>query len=796
MTDMRARLESALGATYRIERSIGSGSMSHVYAAHDSALGRQVVVKVLSPALAASISVARFQQEIQLAASLQHPHIVPLLTAGEVDGLPFYTMPFVEGPSLRAHLESVGEMPIPEAVRLLRDIATALQYAHHRGVVHRDIKPENVLLTGGHAVVTDFGVAKALRAAAPDDNYEGLTSLGVALGTPAYMAPEQAAGEATVDHRADIYSLGVVAYEMLAGQPPFQARQARALLAAQINEVPKPVQSLRGSVPHILAALVMACLEKHPADRPQSAAEVIKVLDELSTPSAGTIPAWRSFLPGPRASRSRTLGWRVAITLAIAVTSFGAWRAWSSRRSPPNGIVSSSIAVLPFRNLSADSADQYFAEGITDAFTEALSRIPGLRVASRTSSFVVNRGRDLDIRQIGSRLNVGAVLEGAVRREGNQLHISAQLSNARDGLSVWANTFDRSMSDVFQLQDDLTRAIVSALGFTPPADRAQPLVKRGTSNLEAYDLYLRGRARFHTFEEGALRESIQFYDSALKKDSSFAEAWAGIAESWLFLADDYEPPRVAYPAAKAAAARALALDSSVSTAHAALGNALYAYDWNLTAGEREMQKALSLNPNDFVVMLSYQGLLIAKGQPDSALSILRQAKGIDPLSPIEALFLGRFYGITGRPHEAIAEYNRAQELEPGLAPPALIAIGEMHLAAGERAAAESSFAAARKMLGGQMEFLFAAGEASLGHRDAALRLVRALEDESRKRYVRPEIIAGVYVRLGDRDEAFRWLERAYEARSPYLLALKVDQQWEPLRGDRRYASLVKRLGIP
>ena len=385
--------------------------MSRVFVAEETALDRKVVIKVLPPETAAQVSLERFKREILLAAKLQHPHIVPLLTAGESNGLPYFTMPFVDGESLRVRLARHGELPVNHAIRMLREIASALAYAHEHGIVHRDIKPDNVLLSGGSAMVTDFGVAKALSASS-NAEHGGLTSLGVALGTPAYMSPEQASADPSVDHRADIYSVGVLAYELLTGQPPFAGRTPQNLLAAHVTEAPEAINKRRASLPPALAALVMRCLEKRPADRPQSASEVVHALDDITTPSGGMTPT------GTQASRGGSRRWgaiAAAVVLVIVIAS------WLLATRTGGAAKLRSIAVLP-TDIGADTAHAFLADGLSSDLTTKLSKIPGLSVRAY-SPLSVMHGRT--VREAGKELGVGAIVMVRVARSGTQLRATA-----------------------------------------------------------------------------------------------------------------------------------------------------------------------------------------------------------------------------------------------------------------------------------------------------------------------------------------------------------------------------------
>jgi eukaryotic-like serine/threonine-protein kinase len=416
---LRADAE-ALGGAYRIERELGGGGMSRVFEAEETALGRKVVVKAFPPELSGAASAERFRREIQLAARLRHPHIVPLPSAGEADGLLYYTMPFVE-----------GESPVGEAVRVLRDVAQALAYAHRLGVVHRDVKPENILLGEDGALVADFGVAKAVGAATEGG---GLTGTGITLGTPSYMAPEQVAADLHADHRADIYSLGVLAYEMLTGGPPFTGASPQQVLAAHATRALEPVVRRRPSIPAALAAIVMRCLEKRPADRPQSAEAVPRELEVATLPHEVSGARQRA----RKISRFAVYVGVPAALLALAVYAL-VGRQSDSAPPDPGPAVLKSVAVLPFANLSPDRDNEYFADGMTEELINALAKVEGLRVPARTSSFAF-KGKNLSVRAIADSLGVGAVLEGSVRMAGNRLKVRARLVDVANGYQLWSET--------------------------------------------------------------------------------------------------------------------------------------------------------------------------------------------------------------------------------------------------------------------------------------------------------------------------------------------------------------------
>ncbi len=800
-SDLRDRLQNTLGAAYTLERELGGGGMSRVFVATEIALGRKVVVKVLPPELAAAVSVERFKREIQLAARLQHAHIVPLLTAGDSGGLPYYTMPLVEGESLRSRLSRGGELPISAAQKFLRDTASALAYAHGQGVVHRDIKPENILVTAHDAQVVDFGVAKAISASATSVD-SSLTTLGLALGTPAYMAPEQASADPVVDHRADLYAFGVVAYELLTGSTPFSGRTPQQLLAAHVTESPEPLAKRRPGVPFGLADLIMRCLEKRPADRPQTADEIVRALDAVATPS-GIVPKTGT----PVASRYRLQAYAAAVILlpALAFAGYlGAHRRPAATAvhgvmpgdAPPasaHAATVSSVAVLPFVNVGGRPEEDYFSDGMTDELANVLSKVPRLRVASRTSTFAF-KGKSADIGDIGRTLKVGTVLEGSVRHEGRKLRIRAQLTDVTDGLALWSESYEREMKDVFQVQDEIANAIVGALRLTLGTDAPPHRAAGGTESLQAHDLYLRGRYLQRKLTEPDLRRSLELYRQALDLDPNYALVWSGIATAWDWLADDWVAPRDAYPIAKAAALKAIALDSTLSDPHAELSLILSSYEWDFAGSAREGQRAIALNPNDAYSYDAYAWVLQAIGQLDSAKVMAKRAQLLDPLAPFPTTYVGDVLAIIGDYPAAIEEYRKALELSSTYTL-ALLHSGDALLAAARPAEAIAFFRRSPDF-GVRARAGLARALALNGHPDEARRLAVGLERESAHRYVRLEEIAAIYVSLGEANQAFDWLERAYRNRSAGMIGLKTDTRWAPIRADPRFISLMKRVGLP
>ena len=658
MTDLREQLQSTLGDSFSIERELGGGGMSRVFVARDLALGRDIVVKVIAPESAEGLSAERFAREVKLAARLQQANIVPVLTAGTSGNLPYYTMPFVRGESLRARLATGLPLSIPEAVSILRDVARALAYAHAEHVVHRDIKPENILLSGGAAVVTDFGIAKAIVASRTIDggSTNAITMAGVSLGTPAYMAPEQALGDPGTDQRADIYAWGVIAWELLGGAHPFATRTTmQALITAHVTEQAPSLSERRPEVPAALASLVMRCLAKNPAERPASANELLAEMESANTSREAITPP--KSVPEHRTRRiSLFAGAAVVIALAAGAT------IWHFRNARPVASSDKSLAILPFTSMGGDTANTYLAEGIADEVSNTLSQIPGLRLAGRTSSARVG-GKNATPQEVGAALHVGAVLDGTVRREGDQIRVNAELSNASDGTVVWHENYQRPAKDIFAVQDDIARAIAGQLQVTLGGAGARSLAASGTRDVTAYDLYLKGMYLYRRRGPG-LADAISTLDQATAQDSTFARAWAALANA-LTVSPSYLSSHAGdvLPRARAAAERAIRLDSTLSEGYQALGY-VDAEQFHWKDAESELRRAIALDPNNADARYRLGYTLFNQGRIAEAIPQFRSAEARDPLYFLPAAYLGWAEVRTGEIPEGTAELRRALALEP------------------------------------------------------------------------------------------------------------------------------------
>ncbi|MGH7697038.1 MAG: protein kinase domain-containing protein, partial [Gemmatimonadaceae bacterium] len=562
--DLQSQLQTTLGSVYTIERELAGGGMARVFLAIDTALARPVVIKVLSPDLAAGLSAQRFAREIRLAASLQQANIVPVLSAGETGDLPFYTMPFVEGLSLRDRLRD-GRITIGAAISILRDVTRALAYAHEHGVVHRDIKPENILLSGDAAVVTDFGIARALtraKAASAAASESTITQFGAALGTPAYMAPEQVAADPSADHRADIYAFGCLAYELLSGATPFAGRPSQQLLAAHLGERPTPLGAKCPDCAPDIVALVMRCLEKDAAARPQSARDILTGLEAPNAPATSWQRLRNRLTQGQRRLAVATL---VVLLTALAVPPL----AWLLGDAGAERVAS--LAIIPCTNIDGDTAHEYLAEGMADEVTTALGKVTGVRVVSRALSARYRGRSELDPKAIGRELGVQYILSGTVRRTGGQLRVSTQLVSATDNSEAWSEGFAGAPEEAYEMQDSITRAVGHTLqrrlGGAVASLGVPAVASIGTTNAQAYDLYMRGKLLLARRGSG-VAQAIEKFEQAIALDSNFARAYAGLGVALellpIFTAT---PPAALHDRAIRVAQSALALDSTQAEAY-------------------------------------------------------------------------------------------------------------------------------------------------------------------------------------------------------------------------------------
>jgi serine/threonine protein kinase/tetratricopeptide (TPR) repeat protein len=793
MDQVLAGFQSALEGRYVLERELGRGGMATVHLAHDLKHDRFVALKVLHPDLAATLGPERFQREIHVAARLQHPHILTVLDSGEAAGQLWFTMPFVEGETLRARLRREQQLGMAETIRIAREAAQALQYAHEHGVIHRDVKPENILLTrDGNTLVADFGIAQAL------DAGDRLTETGLVVGTPAYMSPEQAAGERVLRATTDVYSLACVLYELLTGEPPYTGPSPQAIIAKRLIE-PIPHLGTVRQVPSAVEAAVTKALAKAPADRFQTAAEFAAALETALVDVRAPDHKTTALAKQPWFRR-----WWLRFTLAGALLAALAAALWWVRDrsvgSPGAGKFSppKSIAVLPFTSPDRDSANAYFGTGMAEELTTAFARVPGLRVASRGSA---SRFQDAGTTEaeIVRQLGVETILEGTVRRSGDRIRVTARLVKPKDGTVLWADQYDRRRADVFDVQDEMAQAIVRALGprFVDTVQLAAARAVRGTGDLGAYDLYLKGRYYWGRRGETGLRAAIGFFERALARDSTFARAWAGLSMAQVVLPLFTSlPPDSLLELASQNAQRALQLDSTLADAHLALAYALKG-QWRFSESERQFQQALALAPDDATIHHWYGVLLYVIGRIGKAVPQLSRAKQLDPLAaPIGtdlyyALYLARRYD------EALTKGKREWTMDTTKADGSF-QIGEIQLARGRPDSALVAFEAARRLgIGFDMRAFLSVAYRRLGRTRQADSLYAALLHQYQTDRSLAYAAAIAAIGAGDLDRAMTAVAQTIDRRSLFVteISLPCDPLFDPLKQTPRFARMLGSVGM-
>jgi len=781
--DRSAALPDLLVDRYRIGRELGRGGMASVYLARDEKHGRDVAIKIIKSDLSASLGHDRFLREIEIAARLRHPNIVPLYDSGEAGDSLFFVMPYEDGQSLRERLRQHGALPIPEALSVLRDVARALAYAHEHGVVHRDIKPDNVMRSGDAAVVTDFGIAKAVSVALTNAGDATLTQAGTVIGTPAYMAPEQATGDAGVDHRADLYSFGCLGYELFAGHPPFQEQTTHLLIAAHIATVPRPITELRADVPQSVADLLSRCLAKAPADRPQSARDLLPILDGV--PSVGVSTARPKQEPERwRWSQPRT--WTAVAALAALAATCGYFATKSGWVAHPV-----TLAVLPFANIAGDSALDYVAEGLTDEVASALGRVPGILIKSRTGARRYRGQLTPDVTEAGARLKAEYLMTAAVRQEQGGWILSAYLERGADAATLWDSTFHVSPNEQVAIADSIAGSLAARLRRLFPREIGVAPVRtrnQRTSNPEANRLYLLGQGKLAR-RTVSVREAADLFRQAIRQDSLFAPAYSGLSMA-LALSPWFQrtaAPQV-HDSVVTAARRALKLDPTQSLPHVAIGVAQWlAYDWG--GAETEFKTAIRLDPRSVEAHLQYGRLLRNSGRYREALTEMQEARRLDPASVVVLSQMSSDYRLNGQPDSARVESRRALETD-STSPLAKVSAIRVYLASDRLQEAHAIAVGLPEAMWGRAYFLAKSGDAegarqSLGSLDAR---PPAWGDETDR--------AWAYLGLGDTANALSALERATVAKELWpLISEEMNPALDPIRRSARFRVLLQRVGL-
>lgn len=774
---------SLFAGRYEIIEELGRGGMGAVYRAEDKKAKEEIALKLIKPEIAAQKkTIERFRSELTTARKIRHKNICGMYDLGEDQGTYYITMEYVPGEDLKSFIRRSKRLSIPNAVSLAKQISEGLSEAHSQGVVHRDLKPSNIMIDKeGSARIMDFGIARTLKA-------RGVTGAGVVIGTPEYMPPEQADAK-DVDQRSDIYSLGVIMYEMVTGQLPFAGDTALNIAIKHKTEIPEDPNTHNAQIPDDLSRLILKCLEKEKDKRYQNAEELRSALDhiEKGIPTAIERKAERT----PLTSREITVtfslkrllvpGLAIAALIVIAIL---AWQFLPRKEALPPESIQPSLAVLPFEDLSPNKDQAFLCDGFSESLINALTKIRDLRVPARTSSFSF-KGKDQSIQGIGEKLNVRAVLEGSVQRAGDALRITVKLVKVADESVQWSEQYNRKLDDVFTIQDEITLNVVEALKVKLAGGERVELTKRNTTNAEAYQLYLQGRHFRWIENKPNLLKAKDYFEQAIEKDPNYSSAYAGLADTYMLLGLYAMMPRSeAAQQAKYAAQKALELDENSSEAHASLGIILEVFDWDWKGAEREFRRAIDINPNHFDGHYEYGLLLSRLTRLDEAQTELEKSLQIDPLSARGYNFLGLVYRLKGDLKKAEEQYKKRDELNPPLPP------------------VENPVERAQELIERdgrlpQRLLLLARAYMQSGQETEAYEII----DELKRLYEESDTVniayylTQCYVYLDDKDQAFKWLERAYERRDPILIAINTSSSLEPIRQDPRFISIVAKMGL-
>lgn len=784
--------KGAMVSHYRIIEKIGAGGMGEVYLAEDTKLKRRVALKFLPPHLCQDEDCrARFKREAQAVAKLSHPNIVTIHEVGEYQGRPYFAMEHVEGLSLK-EFSAVKDPSIERILELSIQICEGLNDAHEKGVTHRDIKPSNILIDShGRAKIVDFGLASIVGS-------EHLTKTGSTFGTIGYMSPEQVQGK-EIDQRSDLFSLGVVLYELIAKQNPFKRDSEAATLKAVSDDLPEPLARFKSDLPDGLQAIIDKALEKDIRTRYQHADGMLSDLVLVKR----SLESGRSTVSGHLVSRQALHRWWPAALIVVIAASVlivtKPWQRFTTLDESDNIQLSvpPSIAVLPFVDMSPNKDQEYFCDGIAEELINGLAQLGGLKVAARTSAFQFKQP-DRNIPAIGQELGVTTVLEGSVRKAGNRLRITIQLINVKDGFHLWSEKYDRTLDDIFAIQDEISLAIVEKLRLQLLDREKSRLVRRHTDNKEAYNLYLKGRYYWNKRHEGGMTSALEYYQQAIDKDPTYPLPYIGIADAYVILgAFGFIPPRESFPKGQAAARRALELDSNLGEAHAPLAFAAFYYDWDWNAAEREFHTCFELTPNYAIAHSWYATYLSGRGRYEEALAAAERALELDPLSLIFSSLVGMMHFEGHHLEQAIDHFNWTLEKDSTFQL-ALLWLIYSYYAQGSLDHALSTTHKLESLPGGDK---YAAGMlgviyARQGMVDKAESELKRLQVRAENEYVPSTRFVPMLWYLGRKDEAIEYLEKAFEERDGYLTRLTVSPFFgKDICADQRCIDLAKRLRL-
>jgi eukaryotic-like serine/threonine-protein kinase len=790
---------SVFAGRYQIIEELGEGGMGKVYRVLDKKLDEEVALKLVRPEIALDKgTIERFSNELKLARKISHKNIGRMFDLGEVEGTHFITMEYVPGENLRSMIRMSGQLGVGTAIAISKKVCEGLTEAHRLGIVHRDLKPSNIMIDReGNVRILDFGIARSLKG-------KGITGAGVAVGTPEYMSPEQVEGK-EADERSDIYSLGIVLYEMVTGRVPFEGETPFVIGVKHKSESPREPREINSQVPEELSRLILRCLEKDKVKRFQNADDVCSELSaiEKGIPAAERTVSKRK----PFTSKEMTLTFSLKKLLLpilglalLAIAAIVIWKIFPKKEAAPPAAAKKSIAVLPFEDLSQAKNYEYLCDGISETLINALTNIEGLWVPAQTSAFSF-KGKTRDIREIGQKLGVENVLEGSVQVAGDNLRVTARISNVQDGRQVWSEIYNRKMADIFAIQDDIAKAIVAEMKIKLLGNKGAPLVKNYTENLEAYSLYLQGRNYWNRRDEKSLTQSIEYFEKAIEIDPNYALAYAGLGDAYSILGNNgHWPPEKAYPKAKEAALKALEIDDQLAEAHSSLGGTLEDYEWDFVGAEKEFKLAIELNPRYAIAHQWYAYLMSNLGRHEEAMREIIKARELDPLSPRISANVGLLLYYARRYGQAVEELNRALVVDPNHAG-TYVFLGWSYEAMGKYEEAVRYYFRAFEVADASKEEEdrsadLAACYALMGKRVEARRILNNAIEYSKKDYYSPEAIAEVLAVLGEKEQAFAWLEKAFRDRDPGLINyLKNEHRFDPLRSDPHFTAMLRNIGL-
>jgi serine/threonine protein kinase/tetratricopeptide (TPR) repeat protein len=782
---------STFASRYQIIEELGKGGMGKVYKVFDTEIKEKIALKLIKSDISVDHeTIERFRNELKFARKIRHKNVCQMFDLAKEEGSYYITMEYVHGEDLKRLIRKMGQLSPGQAILIAKQVCEGLAEAHKLGVVHRDLKPQNIMVDEeGNARIMDFGIARSLK-------IKGITGAGVMIGTPEYMSPEQVEGK-DVDQRSDIYSLGIILYELVTGRVPFEGETPFTIGVKQKSEIPKNPKQINPNIPEDLSGIILKCLEKDKTNRYQTAGEVRSELEKIEK----GIPTTERIIPEKKAFTSKEitvtfglkkvllpiLGLAFLIIAAIVI-----WQIFSKKEAAPAASAKKSIAVLPFVDLSPAKEYDYLCEGIAETLINALSSVKDLHVPGRTSTFSF-KGKDLDVREIGQKLNVETVLEGSVQVSGDRLRVTARLTSVDDGYQLWSDNYNQKIDDIFAIQDDIAQKIMTVLKIELLGEKQTQLVKHYTENRDVYNLYLKGRYYWNKREKDDNLKSIEYFQEAVNKDPSYALGYSSMGMAYVTLGSNtFFPPKEVFPKAKEAALKALEIDPNLDEAHIVLGAVLNWYERDFSGSEREYRRAIDLNPSNADTHHWYAFLLIDLGRNEEAIKEILLARELDPLAPRKNADLGEIFFRARDYPRAVEELKKSIELFPEHSGNYL-RIAHVYLQMGKyKDAIEAILPFAR-----QQDFVptLAYAYALSGKKKKAQEILGNIIRDRGQQYFSAVQIAQVYVALGDKKQAFYWLGKALAEVDCSLCDFKIHPQLDPLRSDPRFTALLKKVGL-